>query len=120
MLPEKPKRKCKYSNVEFVPKRTNQVFLSKECRIAHHNEMNNTIRKKLSKINNQLIKNYKVLTEIMRGKNESQFHSEFLRGKGFSFSVHTHVEKWKDKFIYAVYEFSFYKINDTTYQITRL
>jgi hypothetical protein len=56
----------------------------------------------------------------MRGKNEGQFHSEFLRGKGLSFSVHTHVEKWKDKFIYAVYEFSFYKINETTYQITRL
>ena len=80
MLPEKSKRVCKYSNVEFVPKRTNQIFVSKECRIAHHNEMNNTIRKKLSKINNQLIKNYKVLTEIMRGKNESQFHSEFHKG----------------------------------------
>jgi Zn-finger protein len=70
MLPEKPKRVCRHSNVEFVPKRTNQVFISKECRIAHHNEMNNIIRKKLSIINNQLIKNYKILNEIVWQKSK--------------------------------------------------
>jgi hypothetical protein len=120
MLQEKPKRECIYSKIEFVPKRSNQVFMNKACRIAHHNDISNALRRKLSKINNLLIKNYKILTEIMKGKNEGQFHSEFLRGKGFSFSVHTHIEKVKDKYIYAVYEFSFYKINDSNYLITRL
>jgi hypothetical protein len=120
MTPEKPKRVCKHSNVEFIPRRSNQIFASKQCRIVYHNDLSNSIRRKLSKINNQLMKNYKILTEIMQEKDEGQFHSEFLRGKGFSFSVHTHVEKWKDKFIYAVYEFSFYKINDSTYLIIRL
>lgn len=120
MLQEKPKRECIYSKIEFVPKRSNQIFINKQCRIAHHNDISNAIRKKLSKINNLLIKNYKILTEIMQAKNEEQFHSEFLRGKGFSFSVHTHIEKRKDIYVYAVYEFSFYKITDTNYLITRL
>jgi hypothetical protein len=120
MLPEKPKRVCLYSKKEFVPKRSNQIFANKECRIAYHNEISNSIRKSLHEINTRLIKNYKILTEIMKGKREGEFHSEFLRGKGFSFSVHTHIEKLNDKFIYAIYEYSFYKIYNSTYKISRL
>ena len=119
MLPEKPKRVCLFSKKEFLPKRTNQIFANKEYRIAYHNEISNSIRKKLYKINTLLVKNYKVLTEIMKGNNESEFHREFLRGKGFNFSVHTHFGNYEGVTTYAVYEFIYKKKDDTTYLIKR-
>lgn len=120
MLIEKPKRVCLYSKMEFTPKRNNQLFANKEFRTAYHNQKNNSLRKKLSKINNQLLNNYKILTAIMYNKNECEIHREFLCGKGYCFSVHTHFEKTNGVITYAVYEFSLIKKNDTTYLIRRI
>jgi hypothetical protein len=70
MLPNKEKRVSPYSKTLFVPKSSNQNFTIKECRVAYHNDINNSTRKVKAYINKPLFKNYKVFSELLSGRNE--------------------------------------------------
>jgi hypothetical protein len=115
------KRICPYSGVEFVPKRTNQVFSNDKYRIAHNNQKSNSKRKRLSAINKPLLKNYDILNLIIGHEQEKVVHKEYLRGAGFSFSVFTHLHKDEnmDKLYYALYNFYYVKVDDNFYKIIK-
>ena len=120
MLPERKKKVCPYSKVEFIPRRSNQKFATKQCRVAYHNEISNSLRKKTANINKPLLKTYKIFSELLHNKNEGVFHQEFLIGKGVSFKVFTHLEKTANGHAYGVFEFYFYRIDKFNYKIIRL
>jgi len=115
------KRICPYSGVEFVPKRTNQVFANGKYRIAYNNQKNNSKRKHLASINKPLLKNYDILNQILVNEQEKIVHKEYLRGIGFSFSVFTHFHKDEKspKYYYSIYDFHYYKIYDFYYKIVK-
>jgi hypothetical protein len=119
MLKEPEFRLCPYSYTLFIAKRQNQVFASAEDRIAFHNDQNNFLRKKLSSINKQLLKSYKVADALLVDNKEVIVHRQFLRGKGFSFQMLTHVEKQEDDIVYGLYDITFKKLNDDEYLIKR-
>lgn len=115
-------RKCKFSGVEFYPKRNNQVFASTKNRISFHNSINNILRNKLKVTSNQLIYNYKICCEIL-GKNKTvTVHREFLKGKGFDFVYFTSLTEAKNPSgtAYAVFDTSFEKIDENNYLISKL
>ncbi len=114
-----PKRICPYSGIEFTPKRSNQVFANKECRIAFNNRKHNEKRKRLAFINKPLLKNYDILSQILGSQSEKVFHKEYLRGTGFSFSVFTnlHKDQNSNSYYYSVYNFYYYKIDNEHYKI---
>lgn len=120
MIPKPEKRICPYSATEFIPKRSNQIFATNEFRIAFHNNINNTTRKKLSDINNRLAKNYKTLVELVGKNKEIIIHKEFLKGKSFSFKVFTHLIQHEGGFVYGIYDYSFFKIDADNYKITKI
>jgi hypothetical protein len=115
-------RTCYYSGQSFIPTRQNQIFASKENRILFHNQINNQLRKRLSFINKQLLLNFRILIEVLDGDYETIVHKEFLLGKGFSFSVFTHlsVSKLSNNYCYSVYEVSYERIDDDNYKITKI
>lgn len=112
-------RTCYYSGESFLPTRQNQIFATKENRILFHNEINNQLRKRLSIINKQLLLNFRILIEVLDGENETTVHKQFLLGKGFSFSVFTHLSlsKYSNNYCYSVYEVSYERIDDDNYKI---
>lgn len=112
-------RTCYYSGESFIPTRQNQIFASKENRILFHNQINNQLRKRLSIINKQLLLNFRILIEVLDGENEATVHKQFLLGKGFSFSVFTHLtlSKYSNNYCYSVYEVSYQRIDDDNYKI---
>lgn len=105
-------RLCPYSNKTFKAKRQNQIFASSEDRIAFHNEQNNLLRKKLSFINKQLLKNYKIADALLGDFNDVSVHKQFLRGKGFSFQMFTHVSQKDDDIVFGLYDIAFTKLPD--------
>ena len=115
-------RTCYYSGESFTPTRQNQIFASKENRILFHNQINNRLRKRLSFINKQLLLNFRILIDILDGENERTVHKQFLLGKGFSFSVFTHlsVSKYSNNYCYSVYEVSYERIDDDNYKIKKI
>lgn len=90
---------------QFLPKRRNQRFLSSQNRIKFHNIKAAEIRIAKSFIDKPLHLNYRILNSIMKGKNETFFHKQFLLGKGFYFGVQTHIENYKGKNCIAVYNY---------------
>ena len=112
-------RTCYYSGESFIPTRQNQIFATKENRILYHNQINNQLRKRLSLINKQLLLNFRILIEVLDGENETIVHKQFLLGKGFSFSVFTHLSlsKCSNNYCYSVYEVSYERIDDNNYKI---
>ena len=115
------KRICPYSKVEFIPKRRNQIYADAKCRIAHNNEKSRNKRLSTYPINKLINKNYNILLEIMEDKNVEIFHGEYLKGKGFSFQVFTHLvpSKTANKNHFAIFNFSYSKYDDTHYQIKK-
>ena len=115
------KRICPYSEVEFIPNRRNQIYADAICRIAHNNEKSRNKRLSKYPINKLVNKNHDILLEIMGDKNVEIFHREYLKGKGFSFQVFTHLisSKADNKNHFAIYNFSYSLYNDTHYQIKK-
>ncbi len=115
-------RTCHFSGETFIPKRQNQIFASKQNRILFHNQINNQLRKRLSKINKQLLLNLRILLEVLDGDNERVIHKQFLLGKGFSFNVFTHftLSKSTNNYCYCIYEATYERIDDDNYKITKI
>ena len=99
------KYKDLYTNEEFVPIRINQKFAKAENRIKYHNERAKKLRHKIAYINKPLHQNIKILNDIMKNENQKIFHKEYLKGKGFSFNVHTHIDVFEGKNQYAIYQY---------------
>jgi hypothetical protein len=99
-----------YSSEEFYPLRCNQRFAKSKNRIAFHNLNNNEFRRKLNVINKPLFKNLKILDELFlsnktKNLNSLIFHKQFLLGRNYDFTKHTHYESYEGKNHTACYNY---------------
>lgn len=94
-----------YTNEEFEPKRSNQKFANSRNRISYHNKIASKIRKEKAFIDKPLNANFKILNEIMQDKEESRFHEEFLRGKGYDPKIYNSTCKAGNDTGYCVYNY---------------
>jgi hypothetical protein len=120
MLPAKEKRVCKYSKTEFIPKRNNQIFANKECRVAYHNDANNAFRAKLNTTNKEILNDYKVVDSILADFGEITVNKHYLRGAGFSSKKFTNVINVDGETVFCLYDISFQKLNNEDYYIKRI
>ncbi len=98
-------RKDLFTGEQFVPKRINQVFANSHNRIAYHNKKSNDLRHSAAYINKPLHINLRILNELMLDEKEKTFHKQYLLGKGFSFTVHNHINRHEGKNHYAIYQY---------------
>jgi hypothetical protein len=103
----------------FVPQRINQVFANSTNRIAFHNKKANELRQSAAFINKPLHVNLRVLNDLLKNKKERTFHKQYLMGKGFSFSVHNHVNSYEGKNHYAVYQYTVVNLGNDQIKIIR-
>lgn len=99
------KRQDLLTKEEFIPSRINQKFAKAENRIKYHNIKANAFRHSIAYFKTPMIKNIKILDEIMKGQKEIEVHKQFLLGKGFSFSIYSHVERFEDKNHFAIHKY---------------
>jgi hypothetical protein len=119
-MPKEPElRLCPHSNRIFEAKRQNQVFASSDDRIAYHNYQNNFLRKKLSSINKELLRSWKVADALLGDNVEIVVNKYFMRGRGFSFQNFTHVVAQKNEIVFGLYDLTFEKLNEEEYLIKR-
>lgn len=112
-------RLCPYSKTFFEASRQNQIYRSKFDRVSSANERNNLLRRKLNSVNKELLKSYKVADDLLGDNIEVVVHKHFMRGRGFSFQIFTHVVTQNDEIVYGLYDITFKKINDDEYLIKR-
>lgn len=104
---------------KFVPVRRNQRFLTAKNRITYYNNKAAQLRKEKSAINRPLHVNYNILCEVMWGKTVAVVHKEFLRGKGYDFFVHTHIDEYKGESHPCIYCFIVIRLDGDQIRIVR-
>lgn len=90
---------------EFIPKKISQRFANKENRIKFNNEKAKNIRIELAPIINPLKLNYKIIKDLLGDNMVLIKNKEFLKGKGFNFSVSTGNEILKGKIYPMIFEY---------------
>lgn len=99
-----------FTGEEFIPKKISQRFANKENRIKFNNDKAKKIRIEQAPIINPLKLNLKIIKELIGNKREIILNKEFLRGKGFDYTVNSGIERFNQK-IYPLI-FTYLVIND--------
>ncbi len=94
-----------FTHQEFEPRRINQKFANSQNRIKYHNSKANMLRKEKAFVDKPLHLNFKILNDIMKGKDDETFHEEYLKGKGYNFQVYHSMCKDANSTGYCVYNF---------------
>lgn len=99
-----------FTGEEFIPKKISQRFANKENRIKFNNDKAKKIRIEQAPIINPLKLNFKIIKELIGNKMEIILNKEFLRGRGFDYTVNSGIERFNQK-IYPLI-FGYLIIND--------
>ena len=99
------KRQDLLTQEEFVPRRINQKFAKAENRIKYYNDKANDFRHSIAYLSKPLLKNIKILNELMFGKKEEVFHRQYLLGKGFALEIYTHIVQSKNNNQLAIHKY---------------
>jgi hypothetical protein len=95
-----------HTGEEFIPKRSNQVFVKPQNRKDYHNHRAKLMRHTCSYLDKPLKKNIQIILELMPKSKEQIFHKQFLLGKGFSFEASNNVHEVEGKIHHCVYNFA--------------
>lgn len=108
------------TNEEFHSTRINQKFANAENRIKFYNNKANKFRQSIAFISKPLQNNIIILNELMAGKEECVFHKEYLLGKGYSLSIHSHIHRYQNKNHFAIHNYIIMSISETQIKIIKI
>lgn len=94
-----------FTGNNFTPKRSNQLFETRENQIAFNNEKAKEKRNKKKKVDRTLDTNRNILISILAGKKEVSISKDYLMGAGFNFSYFSQSVKQENIHYQLVYEF---------------
>ena len=78
----KKNRVCPYNGEEFEQKRTNQVYASRYNQIMFNNNKNRELQREIKEVNKKLLKNRRILSELLNDKKEKTF--KIITAGGFT------------------------------------
>ncbi len=99
---------CPYSGEKFTPKRRNQVFATSKNRRDYHNEIEAVLRDKKATIDNQLKRNFIILSELLPEGETKTFKKDELLLQGFNPVFFTHLDILNGKTSHCLYRFIFH------------
>jgi len=99
------KRKDPLTGEEFMPKKSSQRFATPANRIKYNNEKASKLNSERAFIDKPLHGNRNTLKELLGNKTEIIVHAEFLRGRGYNFTLTTHYDRWEGTNVPCIYEF---------------
>lgn len=108
------------TNEEFYSTRINQKFANADNRIKFYNDKANKFRQSIASISKPLQNNIMILNELMVGKEQCVFHKEFLLGKGYTLSIHSHIQQYQNKNHFAIHNFIIITISETQIKIIKI
>lgn len=108
-----------FTGEQFEKRRINQQFANSKNRMKYHNGLATALRHKLSYIDKPLKKNYSIICKLLDREKEGEWHKEYLKGCGFTFSVFTHYSKMADKSVPSIYEFAIIQTENNKIRIVR-
>lgn len=94
-----------HTNEEFEPKRANQKFVNSKNRQDYHNAKANKLRKEKAFIDKPMSQNFKIVSELMKNKDELTESQDYLRGKGYNSKIYHSTVRINGETGYAIYNY---------------
>ena len=105
---------------EFLPKRRNQRFASRQNQVRYNNQVAQQKRDAKRPLDQALDRNRSILLRLL-GSAQSVTHShDFLRGAGYNLEAFTQTKRQANVILYCVYEFGVQLLPTNQFKITRL
>ena len=108
-----------YTQEEFFPKRSNQIFATPQNKMMFHNERAKEYRDETKEFRNCYDRCYKILRLLLEGKSPVRVHHEYLEGMGFDYVGITAYHETKEGFVFYVYDIVVVSDDDDYYIIYR-
>ena len=86
-MEDKVQISCMHCQQLFTPRIITQRFCSGAHRIIFNNNRANSLRRYTSGFDKAIKSNYRIIKELIQGKEEYEDSLDFFRGRGYNFNV---------------------------------
>jgi len=108
-----------FTGEEFVTTNSLKKFINRKSQIAYNNHKKKILLEEISFVNKHLLKNRKILNDVLKNKEKITISVNQLINYGFLFSVITHFKTINNKTVFCIYEFSYSFIEDKQIKIEK-
>ena len=102
---------------EFIKRRNNQRFASRQNQIRYNNIKAQEKRNIKSGVDRALDKNRTIIKKLLDGKTETTISKDFLLGAGFSFGYFSFYKDVEGTAYFGIYEFGIARRENDQYHI---
>ena len=104
----------------FIPKRTNQIFATRENQIKYNNLKAAKERKAKARSRKILDNNRKVLQNILGSNQEEKKSLDYLKGAGLNFRFCTQTIRTEEGNLICIDDYAYILIDTNTFKIIKL
>lgn len=108
-----------FTKNEFIKKRSNQIYESRESQVRSNNEKAKQKRIAMAEVNKALDTNRKLLKSLVGDEEFVSRSKEFMLGAGFRFEICTHHIKINGVLWHCIYDYRYTKLEDDFFAITK-
>lgn len=103
-----------------VKGRSDKRFCNDACRSSYNNRLNTESSSIIKKINKQLLKNRKILADLLREEKMVKVNEDRLFTLGFDLEYHTHhLQTSKGQTYFFVYEYGYLPLEKQQYLVVK-
>lgn len=110
---------CLYSGETFSPKRRNQKFANSINRSNYHNEKAAFARHQKSFVEKKLIKNFKIVQDLLQNDNKLRISKNELLEMGFDLNYFTHMTTEDEQRAIGIYNVIIHYDSDKNFLIVK-
>lgn len=108
-----------YTGEVFYAKRTNQRFASRKNQVAYNNAKAKELRDQMTEIDNQIRKNWQIISEVLKDKPKAVKSKDFLLGCGYNFNFFNNQRVDNGLRYFGVYDFGLRRLENNSFELIK-
>ena len=108
-----------YTGEAFYARSTNQRFASRKNQVAHNNAKAKELRDQMTEIDNQIRKNWQILSDVLDDLNKVNKSKYYLLGRGYNFNFFNNQRIDNGNRYFGIYDFGLRRLDNGTYELIK-
>lgn len=108
-----------YTGEVFYAKRTNQRFASRKNQVAYNNAKAKELRDQMTEIDNQIRKNWQIISEVLNDQPKAVKSKDFLLGCGYNFNFFNNQRVDNGLRYFGVYDFGLRRLENNSFELIK-
>ena len=103
----------------FYAKRTNQRFASRKTQVAYNNAKAKELRDNMTEIDNQIRKNWQIISNVLEDEEVAIKSRDFLLGCGYNFNFFNNQRIDNGNRYFGIYDFCLRRLENDSYELIK-